>query len=267
MRTVLTFKKWFEQNDNNPLITWHNDIPTYHRGLVKSNHLFPGYVHVYDPEYYGEKDRNRRVFHDPHGEVGYALLPHWEHDEKADLWKPHDSGRIEIAGVYNNGGERTKGWGAHAIQHAARQGGNYLEAFEGNEEFSLPLYYHRHLGVQPIGYLPWDDQYAPEGWDYAKKGRPGIVMMDVPKHGMADLDRWLQTDHKRESFKEFQERLRELKRRAGVKMENKQHDPNKHRDHCCSEEEYDKLVSGVDELHFNSQLDEPFIKESKENKE
>jgi hypothetical protein len=257
-----SFRKWLEQNDPNPHIRWNSDIPTYHKGLVKANALHPGYVSVYDPEHYSREGRKRRVFHDPDGDVGYSLLPHWGDEDHEGLYLPHESGRTEIAGVYNHGDHRKKGWGTHAIQHGARQGGNYLEAFEGNDRFSLPLYYQRHLGVQPVGYMPWDDKYKPDGWDYEKSGRPGIVQMEIPKHGMADVDRWLAQRHGDDprSFAEFQERLRHFKRLAGVKMEeNKKHDTKKHKDHSCSHEEAKRLADGVDEYYFGAQNQSPEV--------
>lgn len=234
------FRKWLEANDNTPQIQWGNDIDTYHRGLTKANHLRPGFVHVYDPNHY--RDKGRSVFHDDRGEVGYSLLP-------------QDHGKIKIAGVYNNGGDRTRGWGAHAVKHAVRQGGDHLEAFEGNEKFSLPIFYHRHLGAMPVGYLPWDDKYAPEGWNYERYGKPGIVQLGIPEHGKEDLDSWLSKQHTQDpkSVREYQDLLRHYKSLAGIKMEeNKKHDPKRHRDHSCSFEEFNRLADGVDEFYFGS---------------
>jgi hypothetical protein len=242
-----SFRKWLEAADN-PQIQWRNDVPTYHRGLVRANQLRPGFVHVYDPSHYGIG--GRRVFHDEHGEIGYSLLP-----QESPLQTPGNQGKIEIAGVYNHGGHRKRGWGVHAIHHAARQGGDYLEAFEGNDKFSLPAYYHRHLGAMPVGYLPWDDQYAPKGWDYEANGRPGVVQLAIPEHGKADLDSWLSKNHTQDprSIRAFQELLRHYKRMAGVKMEeNKKHDPKKHRDHSCSFDDFNRLADGVDEFYFGA---------------
>ena len=247
-----SFRKWLEAEDN-PQIQWRNDVPTYHRGLVRANQLRPGFVHVYDPSHYGMG--GRKVFHDDQGEVGYSLLP-----QEGPLQTPENPGKIEIAGVYNHGGDRTKGWGVHAIKHAVRQGGNYLEAFEGNERFSLPLYYHAHLGVEPIGYLPWDNQYAPQNWNAERDNEPGSVQMQIPPEGLADLDTWLSTRHDEDQAL-FMAKLKRLKQQAGVQMdENKKrggHDAKKHRDHCATPEEYKRLVDGVDEFYFGSGDDMP----------
>ena len=168
-------------------------------------------------------------------------------------------GKIEIAGVYNHGGDRTKGWGVHAIKQAVREGGNYLEAFEGNERFSLPLYYHAHLGVEPIGYSPWDHQHAPRNWNAERDNEPGVVQMQIPPKAFADLDTWLSKRHDSDQAV-FLAKLKRLKQQAGVQMdENKKsgHDAKKHRDHCVTPEEYARLVDGVDEFYFGSGDDTP----------
>lgn len=246
----MRFRKWLENDDNDPQIQWRNDIPTYHKGLVRSNQLRPGYVHVYDPSHYATG--KRKVFHDEHGEVGYSLLP--QEPQDSPLQTPGSPGKIEIAGVYNHGGDRTKSWGVHAIKHAVRQGGNYLEAFEGNERFSLPLYYHAHLGVEPIGYLPWDNQYAPKGWNAERDNEPGVVQMQIPPEAFDDLDTWLSKRHDSDQA-QFLAKLKRLKQQAGVQMDESKkrgHDAKKHRDHCVTPEEYSRLVDGVDEFYFGS---------------
>lgn len=35
------------------------------------------------------------------------------------------------------------------------------------------------------------------------------------------------------------------------------HDHKKHRDHCCTKEEYDRLVAGVDEFYFGVTPEKP----------
>lgn len=261
-KRALYFRTWFEANDENPILSWLHDIPTYHRGLKKMDDGdYHGFVTVYDPEYYGEEGRNRKVFHDESGDVGFAILPHWQKDEETGLYTPDPDGKIEIAGVYNHGGQRTRGWGTHAIRHGFRQGGNYLEAFEGDDQFSLPVYYHKHLGAMPVGYFPWNDEYRPPRWNEKRWGKPGLVQLRIPQMAFQDPDMWLQEPHKEKSYKEFAERLAELKRQAGVKLENKnpinQH--GKNRDHKLTPDEYDRLVQGVDDIYFGGAAPQPTV--------
>ncbi len=89
--------------------------------------------------------------------AGYALSP-----EK------------DLQGVFNN--SETKGAGREAVIHAIGSGTKTLDCFD---DF-LPKYYAR-FGFKETKRVSWDDQYAPEGWDYAKNGRPDVVYMEYPE--------------------------------------------------------------------------------------
>lgn len=58
------------------------------------------------------------------------------------------------------------------MQAAVAAGGRKLDAFDAG----LPQMYAKH-GFVETGRMPWDDRYAPDGWDYAKFGRPDVVFM------------------------------------------------------------------------------------------
>lgn len=58
------------------------------------------------------------------------------------------------------------------MQAAVAAGGRKLDAFDAG----LPQMYAKQ-GFVETGRVPWDDLYAPEGWDYAKFGRPDVVFM------------------------------------------------------------------------------------------
>lgn len=55
---------------------------------------------------------------------------------------------------------------------ALRNGGNHLDCFDG----FLPDLYSRY-GFRPICRLKFDDEYAPDGWNFEIDGRPDVVFM------------------------------------------------------------------------------------------
>jgi hypothetical protein len=244
---MLNFKLWLEHEEHE----WHQNVDIYHQGLNKSDILRPGFVTVNDKEFYKEEGKDRKVFHDSTGDLGFSLIPHQNYFDG----RP----RIEIAGVYNNNPE-FKGMGIKAIKDAVRKGGNYLECYEGNQKFSLPIYYHKHLGALPVQYLKWDDNYAHPKWDYTTNGRPGIVSMQIPDEAFENIEEWLKKDHSM-SQDQFQEKLNKLKEEAESQTESNKINPkheshewlhNKfHTDHHKkTPEEYHRLADGVDEFYF-----------------
>ena len=110
-----------------------------------------------------------RTFLSPDGKTGYAL---------ADL----GDGRIDIRNVFNHG---AKGQGARALAHALSQGGNVLDHFDTNlGNLYRDFGFHEYDPPGQLGSrLKFDDQYAPEGWDYDKHGRPDVVFQKHPEPG------------------------------------------------------------------------------------
>lgn len=104
---------------------------------------------------------------------------------------------------------------------SVKDGVNYLEAWSKTRAGELPRYYFKQLGAMPVGYIPFDRQYADPAWDYEKDGEPGVVQMEIPKEGLSDLDRWFSLKHADDPLKnaEFLERLRHYKREAGVPVD------------------------------------------------
>jgi hypothetical protein len=175
------------------------DVAKYRSGLIESDRRRHGFVTVYDEQFYNSP--GKRVFTSMDGKQGFALIDHGD-------------GRVEIAGVYNND-PRNRGAGQEAVLAGARAGGNYIEAFEGQEgKFSLPAYYHKLIGAEPTGYLPWDDQYAPEGWDYPSYGRPGVVLMRLPEEARQDLEAHLLRPRDPVSYRQKLQRAKEEAMRA-----------------------------------------------------
>lgn len=78
----------------------------------------------------------------------------------------------DIVSVFNNSG--VKGIGTELMKSAIRNGGTKLDHFDG---YLSKLY--EPLGFKEIGRDNWDDQYAPDNWDYEKYGRPDVVYRKV----------------------------------------------------------------------------------------
>jgi len=81
----------------------------------------------------------------------------------------------DIISVFSHDANPVKGVAHSLLAHAVEQGGNRLDAFDTY----LPKIYARN-GFRPVARLPFDDEYAPDGWDYdayAKfnEGRPDVV--------------------------------------------------------------------------------------------
>jgi len=85
--------------------------------------------------------------------TGYALTP-----------------ELDLVNVFNAG--RQPGAGELAVIDAIKHGAETLDAYAG----FLPKYYSR-FGFKTYNTLPWDDEYAPAGWDYDRFDRPDVVFM------------------------------------------------------------------------------------------
>lgn len=112
-------------------------------------------VHVYEPEEYADM----RLFLTGDGTAGVAL-----HGD-------------EIVSVFKDPASPEKGMAQHLIASAIGQGGRRADAFDT----VLPKLY-AGAGLEVVSRLPWNDEYAPEGWDYEKfapwnGGRPDVVFL------------------------------------------------------------------------------------------
>lgn len=77
----------------------------------------------------------------------------------------------EIVSLFNLGGE--PGNGMRLFDFLRDEGGSKLDCIGDHLRES----YEAH-GFHVTKTIKWDDQYAPEGWDYAAKGRPNIYEME-----------------------------------------------------------------------------------------
>lgn len=75
-----------------------------------------------------------------------------------------------LMNVFNYG---APGRGADAVYKAIQYGANKLDCFDG----FLKSYYEQ-FGFREADRIPFDDKYAPAGWDYARLGRPDVVYME-----------------------------------------------------------------------------------------
>ncbi|WDS52110.1 minor capsid protein [Microbacterium phage UtzChips] len=126
-----------------------------------SNGKMGSSVTVYD-DYSG-----MRLFTTEDGLSGFAL---------------HDG---DIVSVFSHGDQPVRGIARTLLAHAVAEGGNRLDAFETY----LPRIYARE-GFVPVARLPFDDEYAPDGWDYPayadyNDGRPDVVFF---RYDPAHLD-------------------------------------------------------------------------------
>lgn len=80
------------------------------------------------------------------------------------------TGGKDLQNLFNNGG--IDGSGKAALLHAIQSGAETLDCFDG----FLPRLYNQ-FGFRPYMAYQFDDQYAPEGWNYERDGRPDVVFM------------------------------------------------------------------------------------------
>jgi GNAT superfamily N-acetyltransferase len=107
--------------------------------------------------------KDDRLFLSGDRHSGYALDPHGD-----------------LQNLFNNG---PKGGGRIALLDAVKNGATTLDAFDGH----LPALYTQH-GFVATGRMKFNDDYAPQGWDYGKYGRPDIVFMAYQGGDRASID-------------------------------------------------------------------------------
>ena len=117
------------------------------------------------------------TYYDPSEIVSRGMTPILENDGQTGcLIINHGSGDIECAGLFSVAGPGT---GLALLDHTIHQYGvNYVEAFEG-----LHNVYAR-LGFKEVETIPWNDDYAPKGWNYGMHGTPSVKIMRLePRSG------------------------------------------------------------------------------------
>ena len=123
---------------------------------------FGAAVHVYEPAEYA----GMRTFLTPDGKAGVAVK--------------NDG---DIVSVFKHPDSDAKRFAQSALALATQEGGNKLDAFDT----VLPRLYSE-AGFRAVARLPFNDKYAPPGWDREKfaaynGGRPDVVFMVYdPQH-------------------------------------------------------------------------------------
>lgn len=120
--------------------------------VLREHNGHAGAVDVHTPEEY----ENCRMFLTEDGEAGFAIA---EGDE--------------LASVFSYEGKHA---GNAVVAKAVELGARRLDCYD--IEYMLPGLYGRH-GFKPIAYVDWNDDYAPDGWDYSTLGRPRVLAMAV----------------------------------------------------------------------------------------
>lgn len=88
--------------------------------------------------------------------------------------KVADDGVREAVSLFNNGGPR--GAGLAMLDRLAADGATRLDC---TGDGLRAIYETRGWKVTKT--IPWNDEFAPAGWDYAARGRPNIYVMEKPQ--------------------------------------------------------------------------------------
>lgn len=99
------------------------------------------------------RDMGAKTFVSESGKSGYALRPDGD-----------------IISVFSSPDVKE---GSYALMSAIANGGSKLDCFDG---FLAQDFYPR-FGFEEYDRWKWDDQYAPEEWDYEEFDRPDVVFM------------------------------------------------------------------------------------------
>ncbi len=79
----------------------------------------------------------------------------------------------ELISVFSLGGTRL---GPALVHDAIIRGARKLECLDAHNHLSR---FYARVGFIEIQRIPWDDQYAPADWNYARFGRPDLVFMEL----------------------------------------------------------------------------------------
>lgn len=122
---------------------------------LKVSNRFSSPAHVYSDDEYAAM----RLFVTDNGRSGIAF-----HDD-------------EIISAFSHRDSNYPGAAKSMLAVAVKQGGRLLDCFDT----ALPRI-HAEAGSVPVARLKWNDDYAPDGWDYPlyqryNAGRPDVVFM------------------------------------------------------------------------------------------
>ena len=135
---------------------------------MKRNAKVSATVDVHEPEEYLDCD----LYLAEDGRSGFAIKD-----------------KNELISVFSYGGVHA---GDAMVVKAVEQGARRLDCFDTGNGF-LPRLYGRH-GFQPVARVRWNDEYAPDDWDYGRLGRPDVVAMAITDHAPEHAE-YMDYDH------------------------------------------------------------------------
>jgi hypothetical protein len=129
----------------------------FHRaiGQAKSGNEYGSLVHTYGPEEYGKM----KLFVVNAGAAGIAIK---KDGDIVSVFKNPDMANKDLIEKISN----------VLLIESIKNGGRKLDCFDG----FLPELYSK-FGFTPIARLKFNDEFAPEKWDYERDGRPNIIFM------------------------------------------------------------------------------------------
>lgn len=89
----------------------------------------------------------------------------------------------DIVGVYKNPKSKKRGVGQKLLESAIAAGGTKLDNFDN---YLTKVY--ENAGFRVVSRTPFNEQYAPEGWNKDKHGTPDVVAMVYDPNGSLDFD-------------------------------------------------------------------------------
>jgi hypothetical protein len=122
--------------------------------IAKSNNEHGAFVHTYDESEY----EKMKLFLVNAGAAGMAV----KEGDIVSVFKNPDMARKDLIERINN----------VLLVEALKNGGERLDCFDG----FLPELYAR-FGFTPVARLGFNDDFAPEHWNFDRDGRPNIIFM------------------------------------------------------------------------------------------
>ena len=88
----------------------------------------------------------------------------------------------DIKGLFKKAGSKAKGVAQKLLQKAIEAGGIKLDNFDN---YLTPIY--EKAGFRVVSRVPFNEQYAPEGWNKEKHGTPDVVAMVYDPENKLDI--------------------------------------------------------------------------------
>lgn len=158
LRNIINERLQEDQSANDPHLSEEKDYGRFSLALdeAKASNAHGLYVDSQSPDALTEKGAIALLSLD--GMAGVAVAT-----------KGNEAGNI--FGVFNNPKSEIKHTLPYLLTHAIANGGNKLDCFNGY----LARQYERY-GFIPVARVPFNREYAPEGWNYERDGEPDVIV-------------------------------------------------------------------------------------------